>query len=128
PAGRANRGGGRGPPPPPVGRLPMAADVGPLPRVIVGLGNPGTAYRGTRHHLGHRVVEEVATRLCARCRVRGPAHVAEGVWQGVPLQLAKLVSFMNVSGPVVARLLRVLDAHPDRLGRAGREPRLPGCD
>jgi peptidyl-tRNA hydrolase, PTH1 family len=93
----------------------MAADVGPLPRVIVGLGNPGTAYRGTRHNVGHRVVEELATRLDAHFRLRGPAHVAEGVWQGVPLQLAKLVSFMNVSGPVVARLLRLLDATPDRL-------------
>jgi PTH1 family peptidyl-tRNA hydrolase len=41
--------------------------------------------------------------------------VAEGVWQDVPLYLAKLVSFMNVSGPPVARLLRLLDATPARL-------------
>ncbi|HEY7602267.1 MAG TPA: aminoacyl-tRNA hydrolase [Methylomirabilota bacterium] len=86
-----------------------------LPRVIVGLGNPGPEYRETRHNLGHRVVEELAERLKARFRLQGPAHVAEAVWQDAPLYLAKLVSFMNVSGPPVARLLRLLDATPDQL-------------
>jgi PTH1 family peptidyl-tRNA hydrolase len=36
--------------------------------------------------------------------------VAETAWRGAPLHLAKLVSFMNVSGPPLARLLRLLDA------------------
>ena len=77
----------------------MAADVATLPRVIVGLGNPGTEYRGTRHNVGHQVVEELAARLDARFRLRGPAHVAEVDWREAPLHLAKLVTFMNVSGP-----------------------------
>jgi PTH1 family peptidyl-tRNA hydrolase len=85
------------------------------PRVIVGLGNPGSEYRETRHNLGHRVVEVLAERLDARFRLRGPAHVAEAAWDGVPLHLAKVVSFMNVSGPPVARLLRLLDATPSAL-------------
>jgi PTH1 family peptidyl-tRNA hydrolase len=93
----------------------MAADVVSSPRVIVGLGNPGSEYRETRHNLGHRVVEELAARLDARFRLRGPAHVAEAAWQGGPLHLAKLVSFMNVSGPPLARLLRLLDATPSQL-------------
>ena len=93
----------------------MAADVASSPRVIVGLGNPGPEYRETRHNLGHRVVEELAARLDARFRLRGPAHVAEAAWQGGPLHLAKLVSFMNVSGPPLARLLRLLDATPGQL-------------
>jgi PTH1 family peptidyl-tRNA hydrolase len=89
--------------------------VAALPRVIVGLGNPGSEYRETRHNLGHRVVEALAERFQARFRLRGPAQVAETVWQDAPLHLAKLVSFMNVSGPSVVRLLRLLDATPDRL-------------
>ena len=93
----------------------MAADVASSPRVIVGLGNPGAEYRETRHNLGHRVVEELAARLDARFRLRGPAHVAEAAWQGGPLHLAKLVSFMNVSGPPLARLLRLLDATSSQL-------------
>ena len=93
----------------------MAADVVSLPRVIVGLGNPGAAYRETRHNLGHRVVEELAVRFDARFRLRGPAHVAKAAWLGAPLYLAKLVSFMNVSGPPLARLLRLLDTSPSQL-------------
>jgi PTH1 family peptidyl-tRNA hydrolase len=89
--------------------------VAALPWVIVGLGNPGSEYRETRHNLGHWVVEALAERFQVRFRLHGPAHVAETVWQDAPLHLAKLVSFMNVSGPPVARLLRLLDATPDRL-------------
>jgi PTH1 family peptidyl-tRNA hydrolase len=85
------------------------------PRVIVGLGNPGAEYGETRHNLGQRVVEVLAARLGARFRLRGPAHVAEAAWQGAPLHLAKVVSFMNVSGPPVARLLRLLGATPAAL-------------
>ena len=86
-----------------------------LPRVIVGLGNPGAKYRETRHNLGHQVVEALADRFQVRLRLHGPAHVAETVWQDAPLHLAKLVSFMNVSGPPMARLLRLLDATPGQL-------------
>jgi PTH1 family peptidyl-tRNA hydrolase len=93
----------------------MAVEVASLPRVIVGLGNPGAGYRETRHNLGHMVVERLAGRLDARFRLRGPAHLAEAVWHGAPLHLAKLVSFMNVSGPPVARLLRLLDLAPGQL-------------
>jgi PTH1 family peptidyl-tRNA hydrolase len=84
-------------------------------RVIVGLGNPGADYRETRHNLGHQVVERLAERFRARFRLRGPAHVAAVTWGGTPLHLAKVVSFMNVSGPSVARLLRLLDATPAAL-------------
>ena len=86
-----------------------------LPRVIVGLGNPGAEYQETRHNLGHQVVEALAERFQVRLRLHGPAYVAETVWQDAPLHLAKLVSFMNVSGPPMARLLRLLDATPGRL-------------
>jgi PTH1 family peptidyl-tRNA hydrolase len=93
----------------------MAAEGVSTPRVIVGLGNPGPEYRETRHNLGHRVVERLAERLDARFRLRGPAHVAEAVSDGGPLHLAKLVSFMNISGPPLARLLRLLNADPSEL-------------
>ena len=52
-------------------------------------------------------------RLGARFRLLGPAHVAEVAWREAPLHLAKLVTFMNVSGPPLARLLRLLDATPN---------------
>src|SRR4029453_19637996 len=93
----------------------MAADVATLPRVIGGLGNPGKEYRGTRHNVAHQGVDELAGRLDARFRLLGPAHVAEVDWREAPLHLAKLVTFMNVSGPPLARLLRLLAATPAQL-------------
>ncbi len=79
-----------------------------MPQVAVGLGNPGSGYRDTRHNIGQAVVDRLAGRFAGRFHLRGPAHVAEVEWAGEPLYLAKPVTFMNVVGPGVARLLRDL--------------------
>jgi PTH1 family peptidyl-tRNA hydrolase len=80
--------------------------------VVVGLGNPGTPYRDTRHNVGQMVVDGLAAELGCRFRSRGPAVVAEATWAGRPLALAKPCVFMNVVGPPVARLLRDLGLDP----------------
>ena len=87
-------------------------------KLVVGLGNPGPEYRQTRHNLGHRVVDVLAERLQGRFRVRGPATVAEVVWQGTALFLAKPFAYMNVVGPAVTRLLRILETDHDKLGHS----------
>ena len=87
----------------------------PKPQVVVGLGNPGPAYRETRHNVGQAVVDRLAHRLRCRFRVRGPAALAAARWAREPLSLAKPVSFMNVVGPTVARLLRELGLKPAAL-------------
>ena len=86
-----------------------------VPQVVVGLGNPGPAYRGTRHSLGHAVVDHLAERLRGSFRDRGPSVLAEVVWAGEPLYLAKPLTFMNTAGPAVARLLRDLAVEPAAL-------------
>jgi len=85
------------------------------PPVIVGLGNPGPAYADTRHNLGQRVIDHLAAQLGTRFRLLGAAHVAEARLEGRLLYLAKPLSFMNVSGPPVARLLRLLASTPGSL-------------
>jgi len=84
-----------------------------LAAVVVGLGNPGTEYRDTRHNVGQRVVDHIARQLKKSWR-RGDGawSLARATWRGEPLVLVKPHAFMNVSGPVVARALRALHAGP----------------
>ncbi len=72
--------------------------------LIVGLGNPGPRYAGTRHNAGSLVVGELASRIGGAFKAhKGRADVVEGRFAGRPVVLAKPKSFMNESGgPVVA--------------------------
>jgi PTH1 family peptidyl-tRNA hydrolase len=81
-------------------------------RVVVGLGNPGPEYRDTRHNVGQRVLDLLARKLRASWRRDGSAVVARGQWRGESVRLIKPISFMNESGPVVAKALRRVDAGP----------------
>jgi PTH1 family peptidyl-tRNA hydrolase len=78
--------------------------------VIVGLGNPGPAYRDTRHSIGHRVLDHLAGTLGQSFSREGRALVARGEWRGEALTLVTLLTFMNVSGPAVAGTLAALGA------------------
>ena len=77
-------------------------------KAIVGLGNPGAKYRGTRHNVGFDVVDELARRRGRRVRVgagRGAdREVAAGRRRAV--LLAKPLTFMNLSGAAVGELVR----------------------
>lgn len=77
---------------------------------MVGLGNPGDEYRDTRHNIGQRVVEHLARTLKRGWQREGQALVSRAAWRGEPLYLVKPLSFMNVTGPVVAAALRRLGA------------------
>jgi PTH1 family peptidyl-tRNA hydrolase len=79
---------------------------------IVGLGNPGPEYRNTRHNVGQRVVDALARRIHARFERGGGHAIARGRWQGETLYLIKPGSYMNVSGPPVARIARKLGLGP----------------
>lgn len=83
-----------------------------MAQAIVGLGNPGPEYRNTRHNVGQRVVDALAHRIHARFERAAGHAVAPGRWHGEPLYLVKPGSFMNVTGPPVARLARKLGLGP----------------
>jgi peptidyl-tRNA hydrolase, PTH1 family len=80
--------------------------------VVVGLGNPGPEYQGTRHNVGQRVLDLLAHRLRKSWRRQGPALIARGQWRGEPIILIKPVAFMNVTGPAVAQALHRERADP----------------
>ncbi len=66
-------------------------------KLIVGLGNPGARYAGTRHNAGFLVVEELARRWNASFRAARQADAASA--SGVVL--LKPRTFMNLSGAAV---------------------------
>jgi peptidyl-tRNA hydrolase, PTH1 family len=66
-------------------------------KLIVGLGNPGTRYAGTRHNAGFLVVDELARRWGASFRAGRQADTAAA--PGVVL--LKPRTFMNLSGLAV---------------------------
>jgi PTH1 family peptidyl-tRNA hydrolase len=75
-------------------------------RFVVGLGNPGERYRRTRHNVGFRVVDALAARAGgAEPRVQAGAWVAHSRLGSEPVLLVKPLSYMNLSGVPVARLL-----------------------
>jgi PTH1 family peptidyl-tRNA hydrolase len=78
-------------------------------KTVVGLGNPGSKYEGTRHNVGFRVIEELARRMGADLRRswRMPLRMAEGELTGAgPVRLVEPQTFMNASGEAVAALVR----------------------
>ena len=73
--------------------------------IIVGLGNPGPEYAGTRHNAGAMVLTLLAERVGVRFKAhRSRNDIAEGRLSGQPVTLARPHSYMNLSGGPVAAL------------------------
>lgn len=76
-------------------------------RMVVGLGNPGDEYVGTRHNVGFDCVELLAERMRVSFRSRGgEAEVADGRSADPPFVLLKPMTYMNRSGEPVRKALR----------------------
>ena len=78
----------------------------PRIKLIAGLGNPGPAYRETRHNLGFRVVDHLAGRFKIRLTVS--AHdlaSGRGKIEDLAVCLLKPQGYMNRSGPPVSAFL-----------------------
>jgi PTH1 family peptidyl-tRNA hydrolase len=76
-------------------------------KLIVGLGNPGAQYKGTRHNIGFAVIDEIARRAAIGFE-SAPAEAVIAKWrrpEGGAL-LAKPLTFMNLSGQAVGEIAR----------------------
>lgn len=75
--------------------------------LVIGLGNPGKEYQGTRHNLGVEVLEELARRHGGSLkRSKERAMVAEVLIDGRRVALAFPQTYMNLSGESAAMLVR----------------------
>lgn len=83
--------------------------MGDGPRIVLGLGNPGSTYRATRHNIGFRVVDRLAERLGVRLEADGPpgrrAWHAAAVAGDERIVLARPRTYMNRSGRAALALL-----------------------
>lgn len=85
------------------------------PFLITGLGNIGSQYAETRHNIGFKVVERIASNLG---QAFGPAKlgdIAEGSYKGRKIFLLKPSTYMNLSGKAVRYWLEQKDVPVDHL-------------
>jgi PTH1 family peptidyl-tRNA hydrolase len=74
-------------------------------KIVIGLGNPGRKYQGTRHNIGFAVVEELARRHAAgRAKNSFQAQIAEAEIAGQKVLVACPQTFMNLSGSAAVQL------------------------
>lgn len=76
-------------------------------RLVIGLGNPGRRYRGTRHNIGWEVLARLARGHDIRIATEdGWSEVGRGAIGGRRVLLARPQTYVNVSGTAVADLCR----------------------
>jgi PTH1 family peptidyl-tRNA hydrolase len=75
-------------------------------KVVVGLGNPGGRYVGTRHNVGYAVIDVLAeSNKAERFQSRFQAQIAEAREDSEKVMLVKPETFMNLSGRCVRQVI-----------------------
>lgn len=95
--------------------------------LIVGLGNPGSEYRGTRHNAGAMFVEELARQCGAALAPESRFHGLAGraTLAGHDLRLLIPTTFMNRSGAAVAAMATFYKFAPEQILIAHDELDIP---
>ncbi len=75
-------------------------------KILVGLGNPGVPYEETRHNIGFRVVDRLAEEYqISICQKRFKAQFGKGSIRSLDVLLLKPLTFMNLSGFAVRKVI-----------------------
>jgi len=95
-------------------------------KAIVGLGNPGAQYKGTRHNVGFAVLDELARRASVEFE-SAPADALMARWRRTDevALLVKPLTYMNLSGQAVGELARYFKIEPVDLLVVVDEVQLP---
>jgi len=98
-------------------------------KLIVGLGNPGKKYEGTRHNAGFMFVDKLAEELGSEMGTFLPgekrphfanqdkfkSEILEVTCKGEKFVLVKPQTYMNLSGTAVQKIMKYYDLTPDEL-------------
>lgn len=88
-------------------KIESPAASSPVTRMVVGLGNPGANYDGTRHNAGFIAIDAIAkARGASPFRLKFQALVSECVIGEERVLLMKPETFMNLSGEAVGEAAR----------------------
>lgn len=86
-------------------------------RLIVGLGNPGAEYAGTRHNAGFETVDRFLAKYMRSFRERNArgGEAREGNFAGDKLIVLKPLTFMNLSGNAVLPVVKGENLKPSEV-------------
>lgn len=88
----------------------------PIEWLVVGLGNPGAKYEGTRHNAGFRALDGYCKKSGQKIdRMKFKALVGEGVLGGRRVLFVKPQTFMNLSGEAVRDAAAFYQVPPGRV-------------
>ena len=84
--------------------------------LILGLGNPGQRYELTRHNAGFLVLDNLAEKYKIKLtQNKYRSLYGEGEIEGLPVILAKPMTYMNESGKAVKALLSAFNLSPEQI-------------
>jgi len=82
--------------------------------MIVGLGNPGAEYEGTRHNVGFELIDKISDILTITLKPgNGLFFMGEGRFKGQKVILMKPITYMNHSGRAVSSALAQTGIAPE---------------
>ena len=83
-------------------------------RVIIGLGNPGMKYAGTRHNVGFDTVTALADKYNIKLKdMKFNGLIGEGFIEGKKVMLVQPQTFMNLSGECVGLIAGFYKLEPE---------------
>lgn len=83
--------------------------------LIVGLGNIGPEYVGTRHNIGFAIADELVKSLEGNFEISKLAYHAEVSHRGKKLHVIKPTTYMNLSGKAVNYWMKELKILPENV-------------
>lgn len=82
---------------------------------LIGLGNPGAEYDGTRHNLGFRIIDAISEVLNARLTGRGEYLLGTVTIGGNRTLLVKPLMYMNNSGSAILEVTEYYKVRPGEM-------------
>lgn len=82
-------------------------------KLIVGLGNPGEKYKGTRHNIGFEAIDFIAKEFQVdNFKKKYQGEISFFEWQGEKVALLKPLTYMNLSGNSIQEVVKFYKLDP----------------